>query len=130
MEDGAWEVHDTSRPDCPMDAFRSHWRYFHEATPFGEAEREWLFENVSFHVPRQEGEIEDQLGGEPRVISEGVHKVIAVQELIRRWLAWRQQTDEFSDQGTLDRARTALAHLMTNVTPDTPLPKSYTDLGV
>ncbi len=128
MEDRAWEVHDTSLPGhlSQVDTFRRHWIHFHVALPFSEAEREWMAENMDFQTSHY-GEIADQLGHEARIVSAGVHKVVAVHELIHRWLVWRQEADEFSGQGTLDQARSALAYLIRNVTPDTPLPQAYID---
>jgi hypothetical protein len=128
LEDHAWEVHDTSEPHNPIDAFRHHLINFHVALPFAEAEREWLVENVAFYGGP--GEIEDQLAYKSQIVSEGVHKVVAAHDMVRRWLAWRQQAGEYSGQGTLDQARTALAFITRNVVPYEPLPESYMKLSL
>jgi hypothetical protein len=129
MEDRAWEVHDTSQTCAPVDALRRHFILFHVALPFEEAERAYLIENIAFDGKRPT-ETDDMLRHEARIVSRGIHKIIVGHELIRRWLAWRQQIDEYSGQGTLDQARIALAYITKNVRRYTPLPESYINLGL
>jgi hypothetical protein len=81
----------------------------HTALPFSEAERGWLIQLFrQLHVPSIEalpGMIETQ---EAQIISAGVKRVVTGRDLMRRWTAWRRETDEFVGQGSLDQAREAL----------------------
>lgn len=127
MEEHVWEVHDTSNLEgwARVDGLRLLWRNVHVALPYGEAEREWLIENLSLGPRRSAGGLEDQLGYTAEIVSAGVRTTIVAHELISRWMVWRSQSDQFSGQGTLDRARNSLSHVIGNVSPDAPLPASF-----
>jgi len=131
VEEYAPLIHDTEPWEEAigrLDAQRLHLISFHAALPFSEAERGFVFQNLSFRkLP--ENEYEHQLGYEADIISEGVRKHVVARELISRWMAWRQQTGEFEGQGSLEEARTPLAYLIHNATPGAAMPQSYIDLG-
>jgi len=44
---------------------------------------------------------------------------------MRRWIAWRRQTDELAGQGTYDLALETLRGLVELLAPGKPLPDSY-----
>jgi len=88
---------------------------FHVALPFSEAEREWL----SKISARRASDESSQPGDLPRVIERqesrvmmaGIQRVISGRDLMRRWVAWRRETDEYAGQGSLAQARDALFDL-------------------
>ncbi|HTB49078.1 MAG TPA: hypothetical protein VK712_03280 [Verrucomicrobiae bacterium] len=96
---------------------------FHVAVPFDEAEGTWLLnvcgealekgENLSFVRNRRPEEI----------VSAGLRRVIDGRDLLRRWWAWRRDTDEFRGQGTVDMCREALRVLIETLSPDLNLPE-------
>lgn len=111
-----------------LDAYRCHFSMFHIALPFSEGERWYLVEDISLDDARRvDGVDEEALYHEDRIMSEGVRKRIMARTLVNRWLAWRQEADEFKGQGSLDKARISLAYLINNVTPGISLPQSYLD---
>lgn len=129
IEEHAPLIHYTLSPEeawVRLGAQGLHLISFHAALPFSEAERGYMFENMSFDNPPKDDEW-DFYDGE--IISEGVRKHVVARTLINRWLAWRQQTDEFEGQGSLDQARTTLAYLIHNATPGASMPQSYIDRG-
>lgn len=110
--------------------FESLWHDFRVALPFGEAERYWFLNvDADFETKDTAAELAEKLGRqEATIVSAGVHGIVRGQELMRRWLAWRRETDEFKGQGTLNIARETLQGLHRLVTPDKPLPDSYIEL--
>lgn len=103
-----------------VERFEPAWRSFQAALPFTVEERTWFLDPDGTTAERA-----DKRNQEATIISAGVHKVVSGRELVRRWLAWRRETDEFEGQGTLDIAREALRSLHELVTPGEPLPDSY-----
>lgn len=87
---------------------------YHEALPFNSGERRWLTRSIiGLGEDRlQRRERVDRLAiMEGSVISGGLPCAVKGGELMRRWSAWRSQTDEFAKAGTFDLARVALAGL-------------------
>jgi hypothetical protein len=76
----------------------------HVALPFGEAERQWMSSNCfePNDVKRRQ---------EIHIVSAGLRRVVYGRDLLRRWWAWRRETDEFGGQGTLELTREALRGL-------------------
>ncbi len=103
--------------------FYDLWHKFHTAFPYNEAERGWLretFNDVATDDPEPE-DLPRQIGHrEERILMSGLRQVVSGRDLMRRWIAWRRETDEFKDQGTLDVARGALRGLVELLTPDAP----------
>jgi hypothetical protein len=96
------------------------------ALPYDEAERYWLFAAYSeAYGPDSISTIRQR---EPEeIVSRGLRRVIDGRDLMRRWWAWRRETDEFRGQGTLDIAREALRKLIETVAPG-QLPEPYVAL--
>jgi len=97
---------------------------FHTALPHDEAERRWLYDNHG-KVMRERGEVRDI---EAEVMSGGIRRVIHGRELVRRWIAWRRESDEYTAHNGVGVARSALAGVITLLTPERPLPKEYVEL--
>lgn len=100
---------------------------FHTALPFSEAERGWLL-RVHMEEPRAASlaDIPKILSQrEERVVSEGLHRTISGRDLMRRWLSWRRESNEFS--GTISKhvAREALRGMIEMIAPGYELPTSY-----
>lgn len=81
---------------------------FHIALPYNEAERQWLtqVDSASERTPDDLSRLIE--GCEDRIMMAGVQQVVSGRDLMRRWTAWRRETDEFAGQGSLDKAREAL----------------------
>jgi hypothetical protein len=77
---------------------------FHAALPFGEPERHWLFKNMDLKE-------ETHLGKAEEIMSGGLLRVVQGRDLVRRWWAWRRETDEFAGQGSLNAARAELIEI-------------------
>ena len=83
---------------------------FHATVPFSQGERRW-FHDVYGEATKLECDApgfslpEILAGVEATIISNGLHQMVRGRELMRRWAAWRRQTDEFADQGTLSQAQ-------------------------
>lgn len=88
---------------------------FHTALPFSEAERVWFLKVYRHREELRSPEDIPRVMGyrEERIVSAGLRQVVNGRELSRRWLAWRRQTDEYAEQGTLDMATAALGRLAT-----------------
>jgi hypothetical protein len=82
---------------------------FHTALPFSEAERSWLVRLFrQLDAPTVEAfpiAVETQ---EAQIMSAGVKRVVTGRDLMRRWVAWRRERDEFEGQASLDKVREAL----------------------
>lgn len=99
-----------------IDEFLALRDRFHTALPFGEAERGWFLKAYSgdFEPTGTGGNVLKAIGNqEARIVTAGVRQVVNGRELVRRWLAWRRETDEYADQGTLDLARVTLDEIVT-----------------
>jgi hypothetical protein len=97
---------------------------FHTALPHDEAERRWLYDNY-WEVMPEAGEVRDI---ETEVMSGGIRRVVHGRELVRRWIAWRQGSDEYAGHNGIGVARSALAGVITLLTPERPLPQEYIEL--
>jgi hypothetical protein len=87
-------------------------RDFHIALPYNEAERKWLIRLSSGRWGRKTEDMPRLLEMyEDRILMSGVQRVVSGRDLMRRWMAWRRETDEFEGSGALDQARQALAKI-------------------
>jgi hypothetical protein len=83
---------------------------FHATMPFSQGERRW-FHDVYGEATKLECDVpgfslpEILADAEATIISNGLHQIVRGRELMRRWAAWRRQTDEFAGQGTLSQAQ-------------------------
>jgi hypothetical protein len=91
----------------------------HVALPYDEAERSWL--SAAYCEAYDEagaasiGVIRQRQAEE--IMAGGLRRVIDGRDLMRRWWAWRRQTNEFTGQGSLSIARQALRSLIETVAP-------------
>lgn len=127
---------DRDRQRLPFERLTAQ---LHGALPYSEAERQWLVDTEppdplvlltppidhKTIVEVQSRHHERYLGLEARIVSAGLIHVVSGRDLMRRWLSWRSETDEYTGQGSLDQAREALADLIGLVAPDETLPSSY-----
>jgi hypothetical protein len=110
---------------------------FHSALPYSEAERHWLVDTEPAPLPPtspdvdQEAVLEMQrryheryFDLEVRTVSAGLIRVVSGRDLMRRWMSWRSEADEYTGQGSLNPARDALAGLIKLVAPDETMPTS------
>jgi hypothetical protein len=99
------------------------------AVPYDEAERSWLYgAYIDAYNEAGAGSIGIIRQRQPEeIVSRGLRQVIDGRDLMRRWWAWRRETDEFSGQGSLDIARGALRSLIETVAPS-DLPAADTAL--
>jgi len=102
----------------------------HGALPFSEAEREWMWapsqiarEEVRRAVPKM---LLRQ--GQEVIMSGGLQQVLQPEDLARRWLAWRRNTDEFAGSGSVHEARIALAALAETLVIEPKLPREWPDI--
>jgi len=105
-----------------MDQFHTGITAVRLALPLTEAERVFLREDGPDVL------LKDilQYGGD--FIAQGVRQPIDGRDMVRRWLAWRRETDEFAGQGTLDVAREALRGIVQLLQPNERLPIPYRQL--
>jgi hypothetical protein len=95
------------------------------ALPLTHAERHWLVKE-HLGVDAYYVHIQEEIGTRTEeVVSEGQRKQLDGADLLRRWLAWRRESGEYSGQGTLELAREALRGMVELLAPDEPLPESY-----
>lgn len=87
----------------------------HVALPFNEAERGWL-DRLSNEYGKSENSSEllpdfvEQ--HDERIMVAGIRQVVSGRDLMRRWLSWRREADEYEGQGAVDAARGALTKLI------------------
>jgi hypothetical protein len=62
-------------------------------------------------------------------MSAGIRQTVRGRDLIRQWVAWHRETDEYAGQNAVGVARSALAGVITLLTPERPLPKEYVALA-
>ena len=131
---------DKDRQRLPFERLTAQ---LHSALPYSEGERHWLMNTeppdplLLLPVPLDNKTIvevqsryhERYFGLEARIVSAGLIHVVSGRDLMRRWLSWRSETDEYTGQGSLDLARDALASLIKLVAPDEDIPRSYLSLG-
>jgi hypothetical protein len=100
----------------PQDQLDDIWTVFHTALPFSEGERVWVVEKVR-GVDRVDETLDYVVVQEGEIVASGLRTRVSGRELMRRWIAWRHETDEYAGQGTLDVAREALAGLVVHLNP-------------
>jgi hypothetical protein len=103
-----------------------------EALPFAEAERQWLTD--SYHAkqwgrPDHHWQDTPKLIGrmESEIVSAGLRQVVEGKALMRRWWAWRRQTDEFEGQGSLAVCQHALGAIIELTFPEGERPLLWTE---
>jgi hypothetical protein len=96
----------------------------HGALPFSEAERTWLGEKEWSSADMTD----DLMGETAEIMSGGVLRVLQGRELVRRWWAWRRQTNEFAGQGSLDEACRQLGVLAERLVIERHWPLEYPDM--
>lgn len=86
---------------------------FHTALPFNEAERDWLCQTYNRLGERHlVTEIPELIEGyEDHIMMAGVRRVVSGRDLMRRWITWRREADEYEGQGSLGQARNALRNM-------------------
>jgi hypothetical protein len=101
---------------------------YHNALPFHEAERDWigdvfmianydLTHGVSLNPDPAHGvKLLGQMKSE--VLMTGVHRDVEGQELLDRWLNWRDRTGEYEGQGTRGVAHLALQNIAQILDPE------------
>jgi hypothetical protein len=94
----------------------------HAALPFSEAERAWLL------AKDEQNWSEGLIGEAAEIMSAGVRRVVQGRDLVRRWWAWRRDTDEFAGQGGLDEARQALGIIADTLVIEAQWPRNYPDI--
>lgn len=82
----------------------------HCALPYSEAERRWLRVDKA-ELPAGSGRWESMRRQEIAVLSNGLVHVMHGREVLRKWWAWRRETDEFVGQGSIDEACAVLGTL-------------------
>jgi hypothetical protein len=95
---------------------------YHEALPFSSAERRWLTRQCARieEYPVAEEVLRDM---QAELVIGGLRRVIQGGDLVRRWWAWRRQTDEYAHQGTVTIAREGLEAIARRFLPR-PLPEA------
>lgn len=114
--------------------FIEHHKVLRGALPWSEGEREWLGEMVIDPPTRIAwqtasdremavlGAVAAQAGD---AVSEGTLKTVVGSELLERFRQWRREEGDYADGVGLERARTALASIITLLRPSIGLPAEY-----
>jgi len=110
-----------------MEEFDQHWKALDAALPITGPERSWLaMRYVAGLDPSYDSVAKDLGGQEAEIVSGGIRRVVRGGDLLKRWIAWRRQTGDYANQGTLDLAREALRGIVEKlVLYEDPLPPSY-----
>jgi hypothetical protein len=108
-----------------IDRFYELYHDFRTAMPYTEAERAWLLPKVDDALGADEDEPEQINQLEGRIISAGIRQNVQGRELMRRWISWHREADEYAGQNTLGVARSALAGLIGLLEPQQSLPEAY-----
>ncbi len=93
-------------------------REYNMALPYNEGERRWLLSK--FLAARHYGydridSVELVKSLDDRMMMSGVRRVVHGRDLMRRWIAWRRQVDEFSGQDGPFMARITLESIIGQV---------------
>lgn len=136
LETGIKFIEPAPDPEVDGGEIADLWRAFgrlHVALPLSEAERLWLFDPLLGKKAKKERcwdihEPETLVGVAEEVTSGGVKQVIQGREVVRRLAAWRRETDEFAQQGTLDEAREALGTIATTLVIEPNWPREHEDI--
>ncbi len=84
----------------------------HTAFPYDESERQWLHESFWSLDFGRRGWVAAMRSQEAIIVSAGLQRAVYGRDLLRRWWAWRRETDEFSGQRTRALAVLALHGLV------------------
>lgn len=115
---------DWIEPRDGMEAVSREVDLFHACLPFSEGERRWLLDfadSTKLAPARLEKLI---VGVEATITSNGLHQVVKGRELVRRWAAWRRETDEFAGQGTVGEAQQHIRKISQLLQPEHDLTNS------
>jgi len=108
-----------------MEQFQTTVVAYHLALPITAAERSWLLrvergaDPHSHHLLNGIGVVDEE------IVANGLRQRLNGRDMLRRWLAWRRETEEFEGAGTLDLARENLRGMIELLLPNERLPKSY-----
>jgi hypothetical protein len=91
---------------------------FRQTLPFDNGEASWLFNAYAPIFFRGDAISVIRQRKPEEIVSCGLRRVVDGRELLRRWWAWRRETDEYRGQGTIDLARAALRALAAKLSPD------------
>jgi hypothetical protein len=80
----------------------------HTALPFSEAERGWLVRLYRHRSPTGEDLPAMIKTCNSEVMDSGIKREIVGRDLMRRWIAWRREDAEYTDQHSVSEARNAL----------------------
>jgi hypothetical protein len=120
--------------EAQVRRFHDATRTFHEHLPYSEPERDWLVETALFQAARSQAgrfkgaSLPERFYVEESITAAGLLRVVSGRDLMRRWLSWRAETDEFTRQAVMGCARDSLCDLIELVLPCEPLPESYRSL--
>lgn len=104
------------------DLYRKFHR-FHAALPFSEGERYWLLAADRRFSKQDTDLVAGLLASHTTIVSAGIRQPLHGRDLVRRWAAWRRETDEFAGQGSLDEAHTVLRSIAAQLLPEQELKK-------
>lgn len=93
----------------------------HSALPFTTAERHWLVSCYRNLAPEWK-ENYRLSNRKMALMDKGVHEIVEVSNIMRRWHSWRRQTDEFEGHQSLHMAGNALRWIAGATAPDVSLP--------
>jgi hypothetical protein len=101
---------------------------FHQHLPYSEPERNWLI--TTAHSRFVSGDIPERFynAKEESITVAGLLRVASGRDLMRRWLSWRAEADEYTGQSMMECAQDSLRDLIELVAPDQQLPQSYRQL--
>src|ERR1700730_8263132 len=73
---------------------------FHTALPYNEAERTWLSQITYLQDHEDMPRLIEE--GHHKIMVAGVRRVVSGRDLMRRWVAWHRETDEFAGQDSIE----------------------------
>jgi hypothetical protein len=116
------------RNETQLREFQHASQVFHRHLPYSEPERAWLMKTARSHFTS--GDIPGRFynAEEESITVAGLLRVASGRDLMRRWLSWRAETDEYTGQAVLECAQDSLRELAELVAPDQRLPASYREL--
>lgn len=100
------------------DLFRN-FRELNACLPFSEGERHWLLaQALEVRAYQDYGAfVTGLIPVETPVISDGIQQKLVGEDLARRWPAWRREQQEFSGQGSLQKAQRLLGRIIYELVP-------------
>jgi hypothetical protein len=116
------------RNETQLRRFHDASDMFHQHLPYNEPERAWLMKmalspfTIS-NIPEYFYNAEEE-----SITVAGLLRVASGRDLMRRWLSWRAETDEYTGQAVMDCVQDSLRDLVELVAPDQRLPASYREL--